>query len=198
MRAIVMTAVLSLSVVLEFAVVPELTFAQEPEPLCVLDDTMSTDVPEDADVLAGRLGGTRETFEARFGPPKEESALFIEWELEGCGTVFVSFEEGIVTDVSIYSVGFEDDKAQWTIDEAQRIAERLLPLDVEMSDPYRNVSFVEHHECFSPALAAQVPASVYAYVDNNPQQGQCSVVYSLDDLERVQNFTVQLQIEDPN
>lgn len=173
--------------------------AQSPEPLCVLDETMVPEVPEGGDLLTGRLGGTRDAFEARFGPPADESSLFITWRFAGCDDVFVSFEEGFVTDVSVFSEDFESDsEGQWSLEDARRIAERVLPLDVQMSPPYRNISTVEHHECFSDALSVNVPATVYAYVDNNPTQGQCSVVYSLDDSERVTNFTVQLQIEDPN
>ena len=102
MRGNVLNAVVSL-IVRGFVVFGEPALAQDLEPLCLLDDTIITAVAQDADPLKGRLGGTREAFEARFGPPKEESSLFIEWEFEGCGTVFASFEEGIVTDVSVYS-----------------------------------------------------------------------------------------------
>lgn len=154
---------------------------------------------ESLDPLAGYLGSSRESFEARFGPPTEEDSLSVQWEIEGCGTMFASFEQGLLTDVSIYQPDFEiGSEGMWLLSEATAIAARFLPADVQMSRPYRNVSFVEHHECYSDALAATVPASVYAYVDNNPTQGQCSAVYGLDDLDRVTDFTVQLQIEDPN
>jgi hypothetical protein len=107
-------------------------------------------------------------------------------------------DKDALTDVMVFSPGFEEEKAEWTIEEARQIASRLLPLDVELKTPHRNVDVVEHQECFSKALAETVPADVYAYVDNNPTPGQCSVVYSLDDKEKVLSFTVQLQIEDPN
>ena len=172
--------------------------ASRAQALCA-DIGIAENEGESLDLLVGRIGGSRESFEARFGPPTEEDDLFTQWEIENCGTMFASFEEGILTDVSIYQPDFEiGAEGVWSLSEAGAIAAQFLPADVQMSSPYRNVSFVEHHECYSDALALTVPPSVYAYVDNNPTQGQCSAVYGLDDLDRVTDFTVQLQIEDPN
>jgi hypothetical protein len=174
---------------------------QSQELLCTTElDPRSAEDSDAAVALDGRLGGTRESFEARFGPPSEEDKLFTTWHIEGCGDALVSFEEGLVTDVSLYPDDFsmEMTEGKWTLSEAGVIAARLLPTDVEMSEPYRNISTVEHHECFSESLATRVPAAVYSFVDNNPTQGQCSVVYSLGERDSVTNFIVQLQIEDPN
>ncbi len=57
---------------------------------------------------------------------------------------------------------------------------------------------MKHQECFSDTLADEVPEQIYAYVDNNPTPGQCSIVYILDAREDVLSFTVQLQFYDPN
>lgn len=177
----------------------------DPEALCVLNEesdeetaeATETAVAEGEEALDGRLGGSRDAFEDRFGEPTDEDDLFITYETDGCG-FFVGYHEDVLTDVQSFSPGFSDGEAEWTIGEARRIANRLLPIDVELDEPYRNVSFVEHQEGFSEALAGGVPEEVYAYVDNNPVPGQCSVVYSLDDGDAVLSFTVQLQIEDPN
>ena len=110
----------------------------------------------------------------------------------------VSFQEDRLTDVGIYALGFEDDEAEWTTEEALRIAECVLPACVEMDVPYLNVSFVEHHECFNGTLADEAAESVYAYVDNNPTPGQRSLVLSPDDNDEALSLTVQLQIDDPS
>lgn len=177
---------------------PGPALAAQTESICVLDQALQTASAEHLDPLAGRLGGTREAFEARFGSPVDET-LFIEYAAAGCAAVYADYHEGVLTDVSIYFPGFEDDQSEWTLTQAIQVAERFLPLDVQMATPYRNVTFVEHHECFSQALAERVPAAVYQYVDSNPTVGQCSAVYSLDlDGDNVQSLSVQLQIEDPN
>ena len=184
-----------------FACAPSSSLAADPDPLCSLDEkrgeATATPAAEGAEALEGRLGGSRDSFEDRFGEPADEVVL-ITYDLEGCGDVYVSFEEDILTDVNVYSPGIADGEAEWTIDEALQIAERVLPRDVEMEDPYRNVSFAEHRECLSEALADEVPESVYAFVDNNPTPGQCSVVLHLDDNDDVLAIVVQLLVEDPN
>ena len=124
--------------------------------------------------------------------------MFTKHDLEGCGDVFVDDHEDVLTDVSGFSPGFEDDEAAWTIAEALESADRLLPPDVDPDGPIRNVSAVEHHEGFSEALTDAVPDGVDAYVDGNPTPGQCSVVLQPDDDDGVLGFTVQLQFEDPN
>lgn len=177
---------------------PPQTAAQSPEPLCVDFTATSTTKPEPSDPLAGRLGGTRESFEARFGPPTEETELSITYELEGCGDLFVSYEEGILTDIDFISPGHLSGDAEWSFSQAMQIAARLLPPDVQQREAFRNVSFVEHQPCYSDALAAQVPMSVYGYLDANLMPGQCSASYELNDANEVMLFTVQLQIEDPN
>jgi hypothetical protein len=172
--------------------------AQSPEPLCTNLGETSSSISDAADPLAGRLGGSRETFEARFGPPSEEGAFSISYDLEGCGQMSVSYEENVLTDVSFITPGYLEADALWSWAQAMGIAARLLPLDVEMREPFRNVSYVEHQPCYSTALANQVPMSVYEYVDNNPSPGQCSAVYEFDEAGEVLTFGVQLQIEDPN
>lgn len=174
--------------------VPDIN-AQSPEPLCV---ELGTDASEGLDdLLAGRLGGSRVAFEKRFGQPASEDLFSVQYELEGCGDLSVSYEDDVLTDILFFTPGYLDaDHAEWTFGQAMQIAARLLPLDVEQRVPFRNVSFVEHQPCFSNALAAQVPVTVYEYVDDNPTPGQCSVSYEFDDAGDVLMFTVQLEIED--
>jgi hypothetical protein len=171
--------------------------AQQPAPLCDPAGAANAETPVPGDPLQGRLGGTREAFEARFGPPSEEDDLSISYELAGCGNMSVEYQEGILTDIDFFAPGYLSGEAEWTFAEAQQIASRLLPLDVEVGEPFRNVSFVEHHPCSSQTLATQVPMSVYEYVDNNPTAGQCSAVYEFNDAGDVVSIGVQLQIEDP-
>ncbi len=52
--------------------------------------------------LEARLGGTRDGFEARYGAPIAEE-LFIEYDIAGCGVVFVDYYEGIITGISVFS-----------------------------------------------------------------------------------------------
>ena len=172
--------------------------AQQPEPLCDLASAFTTETPVPSDPLQGRLGGMREAFEARFGPPSEEDNLTISYELAGCGNMSADYQEGILTDIDFFAPGYLSGEAEWTFAEAQQIASRILPLDVQMGEPFRNVSFVEHLPCSSQALATQVPMSVYEYVDNNPTAGQCSAVFEFNNAGDVVSFGIQLQIEDPS
>ena len=178
---------------------PSSSLAADPEPLCSLDGesdaATATPAAKGGEALEGRLGGSRESFEDRFGEPADEVILIV-YELDGCGDVYVGFAEDVLTDVSIYSPGIVDGKAEWTIDEALRIAERVLPRDAETEDPFRNESFAEHRACFSEALADEVPEAVYADLDDDPTPGQCSVVLHLDDNDGVLAIVVQLLTTD--
>lgn len=172
---------------------------------CAVDEDAADEADPD-DPLAGRLGGSREAFEARFGGPSDEEVVSgVAFASEGCDGVYAYFREGVLTDVNLYAPGFEGLGAEdhgaeaWTLREAERMAGRLLPAVAEVDEPVRNVSFVEHHPGFSEALADRVPPEVFADVDNNPTQGQFSSVYQLGlESDDVLAITVQLRVEDPS
>lgn len=172
--------------------------AQTAEPLCTYLDAVDPAPPAESDPLAGRLGGTQHAFETRFGMAVSQDAVSAKHEIDGCGEVLLTLEEGIVTGIDFISPGFMSGDAAWTLNESEQIVARLLPLDVEQGEPFRNVSFVEHRPCFSPSLAAELPPVLYEFVDTDPIQGQCSAYYEFDDAGDVLTFGVQLQIEDPN
>jgi hypothetical protein len=174
--------------------------AQSVEPLCDAGnaDAAETPVPG-ADPLAGRLGGTRASFEARFGPPADEDP-FITYDLHGCEYMSVSYDadygEEILTRISFNGPNAASQVGAWSFAEAQLITDRLLPLDAVSGEPFRNVSFVEHQPCESAALGERVPAALYTDYDLNAVPGQCSVAYEFDDAGDVIGFTVQMAVED--
>jgi hypothetical protein len=127
--------------------------------------------------LEARLGGTRDGFEARYGGPIAEEP-FVEYDIEGCGTVFVDYYEGIIIRISVFSPRegedseyTEPDDADWAIPQAITIAEGFLPLDraeetTNLDDPEWVLM-----DGTSEALLNEVPAEAYEYVDNTPAQG---------------------------
>lgn len=174
--------------------------AQSADPLCDLTSISSTETPTPgADPLDGRLGGTRASFEARFGPPADEDP-FVTYELPGCEYMSVSYDadygDEILTRISFNGPDAASQVGAWSFSEAQAIAARLLPADVVQGDPFRNVSYVEHQPCQSTALVERVPAELYTDYDLNAVPGQCSVAYEFDDGGDVVGFTVQLAVED--
>ena len=161
--------------------------------------------------LDARLGGIRESFEAKYGEPSNAGErladLHSEYEIKGYSTVFVSYHEGLVTDIDLFAPRPEGEEwtvgEEWTADEAHErnwttrkadeLARRFLPRDVEIAEPYENVTGVVHIPCSSDALAEAVPAEVYAYVDNDPVAGQCEYGQWLDPEGRVAWISLTLQ-----
>lgn len=175
--------------------------AQTVEPLCEVPNASASETPElGADPLAGRLGGTRASFETRFGLPAEEDQFSIKYDLPECAYMSVSYDadygDEILTRISFNGPEAASQVGEWSFAEALAIAGRLLPLDTIQGEPFRNVSFVEHQPCQSAALGERVPAALYTDYDLNAVPGQCSVAYEFDDAGEVIGFTVQLAVED--
>lgn len=160
--------------------------------------------------LNARLGSTTESFEAQYGEPKEPEegvpALFTEYDLPGYSTVFADSYEGFVESIALYSPrpeGEEWDNEEphdldWSLTKAHDLAERFLPLDAELEEPADERLGVIRTVGYSPALAAQVPESVYAYVDNEYAVGQLSYVLMLNaDKTGVNAIRVELLVENP-
>lgn len=135
--------------------------------------------------LSGRLGSSREDFEAVYGEPVKVDP-FAEYDIEGCGPVLVSFDEdSFVIDISIFSPRKSDeadatvvDPADWPIMPAFEIASSFAPLDMESDDfgtvpnPYGYVI----QRCSSDALLDQVPESSWDYSDGTPDYGSFEIV----------------------
>lgn len=130
--------------------------------------------------LTGRLGSTREAFEAKYGMPLDQIGPTT-YEVPGCGTIFVSWSpDGYATQISLYSPrkdpnkGFENhDDADWTLGEAQGIAVNFAPLDAQYDRMGLNSGPSNYwfKVGYSDALSGQVPTSAWDYADNTPTYG---------------------------
>lgn len=135
----------------------------------------------------GWVGGTIESFEAIYGKPSKQDALFSEYEIEGCGTVFADSNEGFVTSISLFAPResedtdylLETDDADWEPAYALWIAQSFLPPDaVILVDADLAAIDFFYQNGYSQALMDTVPPSVYEYVMNPPvAYGGFQVVY---------------------
>ncbi len=165
---------------------------------------------EAAGPLDARIGGTTESFVAKYGAPVEPKegapTLFTEYDVPGYSTVFGDSYEGLIESVALYSPrpkgqewdNEEPNKLDWSVTKAHELAKRFLPLDAEMQVPADERLGVIRTVGYSPSLAAQVPEEVYAYVDNEYTIGQCSYVLMLNaDKTAVNAIHIELLVEDP-
>lgn len=145
--------------------------------------------------LTGRLGSTREAFEAKYGTPKTDgtSQLFPEYNIPGCGPVLVTWSpDNYLVTLDLFSPrkdehkGFENhDEADWTLGEAQSIAVNFAPLDAQYDDmglnppPYGYWFKVG----YSDALINQVPATAWDYSDNTPTYGTFLLTLNIIDAD---------------
>jgi len=103
------------------------------------DEPTATAAPEPEDPLGSRLGGSRASFESRYGVPTggdERTGAF--YQVRGYGLVFVQFGDGLVTSISLApqrpadKPASQPDPADWTLDKARELAGRFLPADVQL------------------------------------------------------------------
>lgn len=161
--------------------------------------------------LDARLGGTVEDWEAEHGPPVEQEGaqadLFTGYDLPGFSTVFADEYLGRIQSISLFSprpageewTNDETHPMDWTVPKAHVLAQRLLPRDAQCDEPDENRVGGTMTECYSDALAAEVPTEVYDYVDNTPVYGGFSywLDRNLDDESRVAHIIIELEIEEP-
>lgn len=90
----------------------------------------------DPAALAGRLGGGRSGFDARFGPPTAYLGPdLLQWDAPGLGRIVVTFEQGAATAITALSPRAagrpleEPDPADWTPARAAAVAADLAPAD---------------------------------------------------------------------
>lgn len=161
--------------------------------------------------LDARLGGTVEAWQAPFGQPVERTGkhadLFTEYEMRGYSTVFADDYLGRIESITLFAPrpggeewsNDEPHPMDWTVAKAHELARRFLPRDARCGEPDTNRVGGIETECMSDALASEVPAEVYDYVDNTPVYGACSYWLDVDlkDTSRVSNITVELAIQEP-
>jgi hypothetical protein len=94
----------------------------------------------DVEALAGRLGGSRSGFDARFGSPVAYvGPSLVQYEVSGSGRVTVVFEEGVATEITVTAprtAGLdlaEPDPADWTPARASAIAADFAPADADLA-----------------------------------------------------------------
>lgn len=180
---------------------------------CNVNDIAGSTVRQgvDAGSLDGRLGGTLASFENIYGGPVDGDP-FLEYDIPGCGTVFVSdFEGSTVIEISIFAPRGDENKeytepddADWTIQEAMRIAEGFLPEDADFNPPIGDMTppppgmLADHIEVTgtSQLLLEQVPTAAYDYIDNSPTYGGFSYALFRTTTGDVSWMVIQLEIED--
>lgn len=180
---------------------------------CIANDDAGTSGQRstEAGTLDARLGGTLDSFESVYGDPDDDGP-FLEFDIEGCGPVLVSDYEGnTIVDISVFAPregqdqGYmEPDEADWTIEEAMRVAEAFLPADASFNPPTGDLDppdpgMLGDHIVVtgtSQQLLEQVPPEVYDYVDNSPTYGGFSYALFRTTTGDVSWMVIQLEIED--
>ncbi len=163
---------------------------------------------EDDDPLDARLGGTTESFEAKYGEPVESDgpAILTEYNIKGYSTVFADSYEGRIESISLFSPRPKGEEwrmdkpheGDWSVKKAHELAKRFLPRDVKLEKPEDERLWGIRTEGFSEALENEVPESIYAYVDNEYVIGQCSYALLLnEDKSGVNSIMISLLVEEP-
>jgi len=186
------------------ALVLMLTMA--PLPILVQDGD-PTATAEPGSPLDARLGGTRQSFEAKYGTPintGHDKAPFPEYDVKGYGSVLVTYYDDRVTMISLFSDRPNDEdwssdephELDWSIDKAHELALRFAPTDVMLADPSEEIRGIIYRNARSNALANDVPVETYEHVDNEPQPGGFQYVLHVTDAKDVSWIGLSLKVEE--
>lgn len=153
--------------------------------------------PSDDDPLAARIGGSRESFEGRYGAPTggdERTGAF--YEVRGYGLVFVVFHDGRVAGIDLAPARPPDtpatqpDPADWTLEKARDLTGRFLPLDVALGDEAADAGSGIAGGGQSAALAGVFGAEAYA--EEGGQPGEVSYRFTITLTGRVSLIAIGL------
>lgn len=182
--------------------------AQKTESPCQLDlERDPTELADEDNPLAGRLGTSLKDWETLFGRPTGDDKLFPEYDVEGCGTVLLTLNEDntVVTGIWAYAPRDmdrsleESDPDDWTVGHAQLVGASFAPIDSERGETYTvpNPYGYIRYDYFSEQLSTEVDESNWDYVDNDPDYGSYSIVYRLTEDDTFVSVSLSLSLEDP-
>lgn len=170
------------------------------------EDTTTEDVES-----SGRLGATREDWEAKYGKPIElneavettVNGKYAEYDAIGFSLVSVQLHENRVVAINAFSPRNNNEEwtpekahpMDWTITTAENLVRQFLPSDTEMvGKEVEGLNFIRS-ECSSQILETDLSLDHYRFVDKSPIFGGCSSTFYLNDEGRVSHLFITLADE---
>jgi len=160
--------------------------AQEASPAAGPEASPSA-VPRGTQALDGRLGGSRERIEQRYGPPEQDAEdadeTFARYTVLGDETITVSFVAGQVVQISVLPARTDDpataSPSGWTQDQVFTVAAAWLPADAVFvpQATYTNLQGNLVVPCHSAALAQVTTTMIYRDVVRFGVPGDCQAVF---------------------
>lgn len=149
--------------------------------------------------LNARLGGTKSSFEKKFGTPLkgksgENIAVF---NVQGYGLVAAAFTNGHATEVTIAADRLnhkpltEPDNADWSIATASKNAEQFLPADARFGSPVKSVVQITITGS-SKELSSAITAKTMSTLNAGGAPGDIIVDYSLDTAGNVYSVDINI------
>lgn len=162
--------------------------------------TSSATATNGGDPLAGRLGGTLRSFAATYGAPVANGPSGVQYGASGLGLVAVQFRPpGALTDRALVIVlraprpaavpALTPDAADWTLPQAEQIARRFLPGDVQLGP----ATDVDTHDRVRPCTSRSLEA-VFA---RDRSAGLCRVGFVMPTASTVSFVTLTLSARVP-
>lgn len=162
---------------------------------------MSVPIAARDDPLDARLGGTRESFEAKYGEPlgNRADAGSLRYDVPGYGLVRVAYHKDHVRSVTLQPnrtpgrARTEPDAADWGASKAEELARRFLPADVQVVAGQRqNRGERVITPGRSDALTDAFAQATYDLYEAGGQQGDCRYVFQLAQDGKVAGITVTI------
>lgn len=152
-------------------------------------------------MLAARLGGTRASFEAKYGKPVDGATTnrpTAVYRLKNVGRFAVLFQGERVVGITAIADRLdhlpltESDDRDWGVSAATRRAKAFLPADAACDpQPVKSAGAITT-SCHSRALAAAIPASSVRVLGIFGDAGDCAFVLNADASGRVSTISVVL------
>lgn len=169
--------------------------------------TATSAVAADPKPRDARIGGTRESFEKKYGDPIDPSEngdyASASYDVDGYAMFGATFYKDKVTTISFYSDREDDlnngtlmsepDDANWDKRKAARIAKLFLPRDVECSEePFETDAGNLEYACHSIDLEKAFNESTLSKLEANGERGDCFFRIYLDEIGDVYAIDIQL------
>lgn len=149
--------------------------------------------------LAARLGGSKTSFEKKYGTPvkgKSKTDISV-FNVQGYGLVAVAFTNSHATEITIAADRLnhkpltEADKADWSIATASTNAEQFLPADSRFGKPVKSkeqITITGSSKELAPAISAKTMSTLNA----GGAPGDMIVDYSLDTAGNVYSVDINI------
>lgn len=153
---------------------------------------IKSETPKSSESLDATFGGTRESFEVKYGEPSKPDAGDYprgdDYRIDGFKRVSAFFNDEQIVHLTLTAPTDEF----WTTKEAENALVDFLPTDSKFGTPVKNIDNEPVTRARSNVLAGVIDQSVYDTFEANGKPGDYSYTFQLDKQGQVKAIDIEL------